>query len=1640
MCLKKYSKKAVLFLFGVTVFFNLLAQPTDSWVINNQQYFKIKSAANGLMRVSVESLVQAGVPVSTFAPQNIQVFFRGKEIPVYIRGEATGTIEYLEFIGEKNDGWLDSGMYVTPADQTNPYYSLITDTSSYFLTWNQSFNNYRYQAVSYTGNAQTPLIETGIKTTVYTGNMAFKPADAQDPELSAHEGWVTSPDVTLGNTTTRNLQLESLAQVGEIICSTAVIGANKPESGNYDNHHLQILHGSNILAENYMKDYAVFHTTFTINAGTISAPNLTIGFRSINDMGVSTDMMSVSFLKAEYPATFLITGSKEAVYKIAGANHERKIVLTGYGETEQPTVYEPNFGWRLIPVYNETGWSVTIPANDSEIILHINRLVNNITAGNIKRANMQLNISSSVNYLVISHSSLMSAAVQYAAFRNGEAADIEVLYNRFTYGIEHHPMAIRYFLQAHILKGNTKPEYLFLIGKGMEMVTLRSNPALIPQNLVPSTGFPPSDALLVSRLTANSFIPEMAVGRLSALNQQQVTNYLNKVREHELRTPSLEAKNVLHFGGGATAVEQAEFANYLNIYKNTISDSLFGGYVSSFFKNSSAPIITTQSDSVKKIVEEGPLLLTFFGHSWTGGFDQNIDDPENFNNQGKYPLIIANSCYSGNIFLSGNGTISEKWMFIANHGAIAFLASAHLGYPGYLHNYTREFYRNIALSSYGESYGKSILRTVTWMLGYEPSIYTKLTALEFILHGDPAVSPVTWDYPDPMIDNNSLKIEPANITTAIDSFAVQIIVPNIGRALTKPLQIYVERRMPNGSTQTKYVILSNLYYKDTVDVYFSIDRLNSVGENSILVLLDDINEIDEQSELNNRQTISFPIVSVDIFPVYPFPNAMTSSDTVRLKASTGDAFAPVTPYILQIDTKSDFSSPSMLSKTINADGGVVEWKPDLTIEPNTPYYWRTAQYSTADSKLSASQTTEWNTSVFTRTDGVEGWKQNTIEQFKTDNLRFMTYNGNTLQFSEAPRKLTCYNQGLATGNDINMVRYDLDGNGDYGVCQAASSIVLVIIDSLTLLPWTSDRDDYGHLDYPKCVSRQRPNNYFTFTANRSGLNNMSNFIDTALHYGDYVLAYSSTSGNFGTWSENQFQSFEQLGASLIRAVPDNFPYIFFSRKGFPELTQEVVGDSARHAITLETILLSNFHYGSIQTNWIGPAQQWATLKWQPNQQLIQSSDSVIVKLYVPDKNSADSLISILYMTDTIKDLTFLNYQNTSVIKMEYFTFDEVNKTPVPPALLQVEYTPYPEIAINPNETNIFYSKTLNEGDTLTFSATITNVSHIDSDAFEINYLHSSLENNAVELKTVKIDLLPAFSSTTDTVQFSTRGKAGINQIQMSVNYPTSTHADYFPEPFTFNNVGIRSFEVVPDDRQPLLSVTFDGRYIMNNEIVSARPEIELRLTDRNKYIMLDDTSTFEIYLTNPNADVANRVDINVEMAANRMTWHPAGSNENECSILWKPEFETDGIYQLRVRAKDISNNPAGKEDYIINFEIINRSMITSLLNYPNPFTTSTCFVFTITGSRLPDELRIQIFTVTGRVVKEINMYELGSLRIGQNMTEYAWDGTDQFGDRLANGVYFYRIIAKMDGNNIEHFNTSADKYFKKEFGKMYLMK
>lgn len=115
-----------------------------------------------------------------------------------------------------------------------------------------------------------------------------------------------------------------------------------------------------------------------------------------------------------------------------------------------------------------------------------------------------------------------------------------------------------------------------------------------------------------------------------------------------------------------------------------------------------------------------------------------------------------------------------------------------------------------------------------------------------------------------------------------------------------------------------------------------------------------------------------------------------------------------------------------------------------------------------------------------------------------------------------------------------------------------------------------------------------------------------------------------------------------------------------------------------------------------------------------------------------------------------------------------------------------------------------------------------------------------------------------------------------------------------------------------------------------------------------------------------------------------------------------------GLHTINVKAWDISNNSAeARTEFIVADDA--KNALERVLNYPNPFSTNTCFQFEhdLAGADL--DILIYIYTVSGRLVKTIEHQESA---LGFRVNNIKWDGTDDFGGKLANGVYLYKIKVK----------------------------
>ena len=141
----------------------------------------------------------------------------------------------------------------------------------------------------------------------------------------------------------------------------------------------------------------------------------------------------------------------------------------------------------------------------------------------------------------------------------------------------------------------------------------------------------------------------------------------------------------------------------------------------------------------------------------------------------------------------------------------------------------------------------------------------------------------------------------------------------------------------------------------------------------------------------------------------------------------------------------------------------------------------------------------------------------------------------------------------------------------------------------------------------------------------------------------------------------------------------------------------------------------------------------------------------------------------------------------------------------------------------------------------------------------------------------------------------------------------------------------------------------------------------------------------------------------------------------EGQVNYQMEDLKPGPHVITLKVWDVYNNSseASLEFVVQEYKDIT---IDKVLNYPNPFTTNTAFWFEHNQPNTVLDVSIQIFTISGKVVKTIDRI-IESEGYSQNRKDpITWNGRDDYGDKLGRGVYIYKIQVKSRRNG-----TSAEK-------------
>lgn len=1707
----------------VILFFSLIAtkakaQFGNEWIDYSQKYYAFDITADGIYRLNHSTLTNQGINTNSFSSANIQIFGKEKEIPIHIvdgGDNSFDTGDYILFYAERNNGWLDSTLYPNPNSIGSPGLSLYNDTLTYFFTWNNSSNNLRYSVETDTDFASyTPspfvmsFFERTFTNAYYEGQRL---GDASSSFFVPGEGWGAG-QINGANGATQNHTLTTVnlysgpgapnAFFNGLSISNSSAVTSPP---NAFNHHMRWRIGSSqtVINDQSFQGYQQIRTQVNVSPGLLSNGNTPLYFDVIGDLGALTDYQAVTYYSIEYPMTPNFGNAQTKKFKVVNSGQGKiRLDVTGVA-LNNPIVFVTGDTPRIVPFINSGGTnSMLIPNSQNgtqqEVFFSNETAISEITSlETIGTDGSFTDYSSGLMdsiLILVYNEQLKPASEEYADYRqsldggshNVLLANVDELYYQFGGGVKKHINGIRRLAAYIDNETSSNLAGLFLMGKGFREATLNSftsdgpgyrfDPTRYEMCLIPSFGHPSSDVAITASLTSNSWAPICPTGRISVRSNQELLDYLNKVKQYELQQDPNDIynssnkawqKEIMHFAGGSQASEQALFQSSLNSYKVIAEDSLFGGNISDVFKTSSDPLDPTVLDGVTSKIEEGVSVMTYFGHNSanTSGFEINLDEPTNWNNTGKYPLMIVNSCYNGNLF-QFTPSKSEEFVGIANFGAIGYISSTATGYSHSLTHYTRDLYREFSNFSYGKPVGFNMMKAIQSLQAtYGSSLFHETTSSQMVLNGDPMIKVNSHPRPEIELTQQGVWFTPEDLNLTVDSIEMHIVLTNLGQSVTTPFSMEVTRNFPDGGDSVYVFQFDELHFRDTFSFKMPLQANVGIGINNFEVSVDLPSFIPEQYDEINNNRITVPLfLDVDgIIPVIPFDFAVVPYDTVTVKASTINPISSAQTYLFQLDTTDLYNSPEFRQFSITGLGGIqeVHWSEwlnssgintPLICEDSAVYFWRVALEDSDP---------EWREHSFQYIVDKEGWGQDHFFQFKKNSFNGVEYDrpSRTRNFGAASKEISCEIPNLSyNSQDVLLTSWMIDGDiQDYATCTGNPQIMLGVVDPVTLESWKTRVPDnpngpnLGNVnDWVAC--RSRPEAYFIYFQNDStSLANLASVLTDSIPDDHYIILYTPITFRYDLVAPTHpiYNAITNLGMTGFAPTNDNNAFIFATQMGNIPNSEQSIGTTPNETVSLTYEITGYDYTGSETAPFIGPSSEWKTIYWKQGPEELNSTDSTRLKIRAFDinQNFQQELDTVFSLHDSILNLnTLVDAAVFPFIQLEAFYDDDSTFTPAQIDHWHVLFTPLPEAAID--GTNGYYwshiNDTLNAGENAQFAVDVRNIFTLDMDSLLVNYWVEDGNQVIHPVNYPRQEPLLVDELIRDTITINTSNLSGLNTLWMEVNpyVNGSTTITDQPEQEHFNNLLQLPFFVAADDKNPILDVTFNGRHILNGDIVDPNSEILISLKDDNEYLVMDnvsDTALFGIYLTSPDG-VQKRIPFVDAQGNTVMQWIPAEAQHKRFKIIWPSEFKQDGTYELFVQGSDRSGNLSGDMEYRVSFEIILESTITHMMNYPNPFSTSTRFVFTLTGSEEPDDILIQILSVTGKVVREINEDEIGPIHIGRNITEFAWDGTDEFGDPLANGVYLYRVQVKLNGETMKHRESGADKAFEKNFGKMYLMR
>jgi len=1258
-----------------------------------------------------------------------------------------------------------------------------------------------------------------------------------------------------------------------------------------------------------------------------------------------------------------------------------------------------------------------------------------------------------------------------------KVVDVFDIYNEFSAGLLD-PLALQYFVKYAFENWQSPaPQYVTLMGD-MSYDYRKINPSSkenyipsIPFHALPYYGQAASDNSIVT-VAGNDLVPELAIGRISCEDINEANLLVDKIINYPAETSKEWKQNVLLLSSGLDKQDENKHAfNDSNmvlansfLHPNGINSSKVFRYAN---KDEYIPF-QGEGPKIREEINKGAVIVNYYGHG--GGLQWDLvftnDDILALENGNKLPFVISVTCYTAHF--DNQEIFGEIFNSIPGKGSIAFFGSSGVTLWPATAGFNDIIFKDI-FNQKVHTIGKSILKAKS------VSSFGPMLAVQTLL-GDPALELAIPYFPDFVIKSSDIKPETDN-PVAKDTIIVTVDISNPGRSF--PLDTVTVELYENIISDTTLIGKQLLReFGETKSVTFSwIPKL--LGLTNLIARINEVDTLYEEDHSDNIAVTNIAVYSFGEPNVLkPINNSFTSGNKVDFVfVDIGHYINQQFKYRIEIDTSRNLDSPSKItSPVLSPVNGLVNWSsPQLAQDV---YYWKAYIISTKETNSTglntfsitnesgsgflarSTQLKDFTTSNIIFSDLYDALILNTqlltprpsqeklLESIFIDRtqdatkLTTITTDGSYMYFGD----LAFYRQGAKS--NIYKIGTGLNGTTkgfNYGKLPIApvhiknqifyhkdGFLYVATGDDSTLLRVNINSGDTSRVHIPSKLLPSEDgllkNGGFYLTSDGKYVYNISpghgnyrnrhvvRVLDPANGWNkakeDIVLLGESEPGFTNYYVANDYLTTnESFNSGYFRRyrLADGFyeeEYLpFIGRLDMYSWTYDWVNDYLYTGLFLPGNSFHPFGFlrfvgtykageGTINTSAIGPANNWNDMSYTIDNSNLNSS----FKLNLFGSKDKQNWKSLINNVSANQDLGGINAKENPYIKLSATLSDSSvgNTEPLKLKSLKVNYNYLSEINFKQDFIK-FSDDSLMQGLPVELSAVVSNIGYSDLDSLKLEfYLNSADTTFYTTYVNLKKDSSATIKRTikTDNLLYT----APVSPSNISVVASSKTD-----EYFSFNNIGRGTFYVVRDSAKPEFSVMFDGQEIVDGDIVSSQPEIVITLED-NSPLPLTPTHFTVGHIFN---NVYKKIIIPSKDVSFDYTPYP----NSRAVIAWKPTLD-DGQHILSVYAKDSSGNYFDSTTYTYKFNVFNDPDLVDVYNYPNPFTDNTLFTFELRGNTPPEEFKFKIFTIAGRLIKEINVPQ-SSLKIGFN--KIFWDGKDEDGDEIANGIYFYKVITKQNG-------------------------